>query len=143
MVSFSCFLSVSNSTSYTFPTLRGRHLKIKGLCPLFKRQRPGMTPKALCGTTLVDAASSAPSHGLPSKPCTLTAATGSAYQTPSRVLRQAAPGGLGARPALCLAAPGSSLYSGIRALLFPIHAFDLCWVNYTINRAVVNRRFVT
>ena len=84
----------------------------------------------------------APTHGLPAKSRTVTAATGAAYRDVfCASVQQAAPGGFLPRNTDCLAPNGSSLNRGDRVVLFPIHAF--VDVNYTINRADVNRQFVT
>ncbi len=117
---------------------RGRGEKKRPLSPVHsKRQRP-CDHQALCGTTLVGAL------------CTLSWASNKALPHNGGCRRclqgsdtrwQAAPGGFLPRNTDCLAPNGSSLNRGDRVVLFPIHAFDD--VNYTINRADVNRQFVT
>ena len=114
--------------------------KKRPLSPVIKRQRP-CDHQALCGTTLVGVLCTPP-HGLPAKSRTVTAATGAAYRDAfCASVQQAAPGGFLPRNTDCLAPNGSSLNRGDRVVLFPIHAF--VDVNYTINRADVNRQFVT
>ena len=138
MVSYSCFPNLFPLFDHSLQG-PGRTGKEKALVPCFaKRQRP-CNLQALCGTTLVDVPCTPP-HGLPAKSCTVTAATGAAYKDPAGPVQQAAPGRLPNQNALCLAASGSSLDRWFCVVLFPIHAF--VDVNYTINRAFVNRQFV-
>ena len=133
MVSYSCFLNLFHVRS------AGGVGKRKGPCPLFIPRDKDLVIIKLSAVPL-SLVRCAPSHGLPTKPCLITAAAGAAYKGLTPV-GQAAPGGFLPRNTDCLAPNGSSLNRGDRVVLFPIHAF--VDVNYTINRADVNRQFVT